>query len=206
MSYTTLQIIRDEHAALAAVLRSLRMMIERGPQGEPQRFFDVVRAMLFYIDEFPERLHHPKESDLLFPKVARVAPELMPVIGQLERDHMQGEGKVRALQHLLLAWELIGDTRRDEFTQAARQYVDFYTEHMRIEEAVIMPAAEKLLAPGEWETLDAAFMESRDPLAGGVREPCYERLFTRIVMTAPAPIGVGGSGTPSGADGYASAG
>jgi hemerythrin-like domain-containing protein len=30
------------------------------------QFFDVLRAMLFYVDEFPERLHHPKESALLY--------------------------------------------------------------------------------------------------------------------------------------------
>jgi hemerythrin-like domain-containing protein len=191
MSYTTLQIIHDEHAALAAVLRSLAMMLERGPLDEPERFFGVVRAMLFYIDEFPERLHHPKESDLLFPKLARVAPELMPVIGRLESDHMQGEGKVRSLQHLLLAWELIGETRRAAFMDSVQDYVAFYLEHMRIEETVIMPAAERLLSAADWETLDNAFGGSRDPLAGGVREPCYDRLFTRIVMTAPAPIGVG---------------
>jgi hemerythrin-like domain-containing protein len=191
MPHITLQVIRDEHAALAAVLRSLGLMLERGPLDEPERFFDVVRAMLFYIDEFPERLHHPNESNLLFPKLARVAPELMPVIERLEIDHMKGEGKVRALQHLLLGWELIGESRRTAFIDAARDYVAFYLEHMRVEETQIMPAAEKLLTPVDWETLDIAFMGSRDPLAGGVREPCYDHLFTRIVMMAPAPIGVG---------------
>jgi hemerythrin-like domain-containing protein len=191
MSHPTLQIIRDEHAALAAVLRSLQMMIARGPQDEPERFFDVVRAMLFYIDEFPERLHHPKESDLLFPKLARVAPELMPVIRKLEVDHMQGENKVRSLQHLLMGWELIGDSRRPVFTEAATKYIGFYLEHMRIEEAELLPVAEKRLTEEDWQLLDAAFLSSRDPLAGGVRDPSYDRLFTRIVMTAPAPIGVG---------------
>jgi hemerythrin-like domain-containing protein len=28
----------------------------------------VLRSMMFHIDEFPERLHHPKETELLFPK------------------------------------------------------------------------------------------------------------------------------------------
>ena len=83
MNRPALQIIRDEHAAVSAVLRSMLQMLERGADDEPMRFFDVVRAMLFYIDEFPERRHHPKESDLLFPKLARVAPELMPVIRRL---------------------------------------------------------------------------------------------------------------------------
>ena len=191
MPHATLQIIRDEHAALAAVLRSLVLMIDRGPGDAPERFFDVLRAMLFYIDEFPERRHHPKESDLLFPRLMRVAPELIPVIRQLEADHISGEAKVRELQHLLLAWELIGESRRMSFTDTARVYVAFYMAHMRTEETQVLPAAEKALDASDWAELDPAFARDRDPLAGGLRDPCYERLFTRIVLTAPAPIGVG---------------
>ena len=191
MPHLTLQIIRDEHAALAAILRSLIMLVDRGPQDEPERFFDVLRAMLFYIDEFPEKLHHPKETDLLFPKIERAAPELGPVIARLDVDHHNGEGRVRALQHQLLAWELLGDSRREAFVQSARTYVSFYLDHMRVEEAEVMPAAERLLTAEDWKELDQAFEASRDPLAGGAREPAFDRLFTRIVMTAPAPIGVG---------------
>src|SRR5690349_18183006 len=134
MNRTAIQIILDEHASLSAVLRSILMMIARGPGADRGRFFDVVRAMLFYIDEFPEKRHHPKESDMLFPKLARAAPEIMPVIRRLEFDHMRGEGKVRELQHLLLGWELMGDRRRASFAEAADTYVQFYLEHMRIEE------------------------------------------------------------------------
>src|SRR3954468_20399809 len=118
-----LQIIRDEHAAVAAVLRSMLQMMERSPDEQPERFFDVLRAMLFYIDEFPERRHHPKESDLLFPQLARAAPQRMPVIRRLEDDHMQGESRVRELRHLLMAWELLGDSRRQACQSAAREYV-----------------------------------------------------------------------------------
>lgn len=195
MSRPALQIIRDEHAALAAVLRSLLQMIEHVPDAQPERFFDVMRAMLFYIDEFPERLHHPKESDLLFPKIARRAPEMMPVIDRLEQDHMRGEGTVRELQHLLLAWELLGDARRTIFVNAMHRYVDFYLEHMRVEETEVLPAAQRLLDERDWAELDAAFASHVDPLTGThPRDPIYDRLFTRIVMKAPAPIGVGSPG------------
>jgi len=191
MPHLTLQIIRDEHAALAAILRSLVMLVERGPQDEPERFFDVLRAMLFYIDEFPEKLHHPKESDLLFPKIERAAPEMRPVIARLDMDHHYGEGRVRALQHQLLAWELLGESRSEAFITTARDYVNFYLDHMRVEETELLPTAERLLSQADWKELDQAFEATRDPLAGGAREPAFDRLFTRIVMTAPAPIGVG---------------
>lgn len=192
MAHESIRIIRDEHAALAAMLRSLRMMVDRGPTDEPESFFDVLRAMLFYIDEFPERLHHPKESELLFPRVARLSPETMDVIVQLEKDHERGESAVRELQHLLLAWELVGEARRPAFDQAAKDYLDFYLEHMRLEETVILPAAQKVLSAADWKELDAAFATNCDPLTGKYpRDPAYDRLFTRIVMRAPAPIGLG---------------
>ncbi|CAN5738095.1 hypothetical protein BH11PSE7_BH11PSE7_07780 [soil metagenome] len=169
------------------------MLIDSGPGDQPERFFDVLRAMLFYIDEFPEKRHHPKESNLLFPRIARAAPALLPVIRRLEAEHMRGEGKVRELQHLLLAWELIGDSRRQVFVDAASAYVSFYLEHMRTEETELLPAAAATLTAGEWTDLAAAFESDRDPLAGGVRDGSYDRLFTRIVLKAPAPIGAGAS-------------
>ena len=167
------------------------MMIERGPDQEPGRFFDVLRAMLFYIDEFPERLHHPKESDHLFPKLARAAPELLPVIHQLEADHMNGEANVRELQHLLLGWELIGETRRRAFVDSAQDYVRFYLEHMRIEETAV--------AAGRGPAVDGAGLERTGRRVRGLARPAGRRRARSRLRRpvhphrheAPAPIGVG---------------
>ena len=167
-------------------------MVERGPADKPQQFFDVLRAMLFYIDEFPERLHHPKESDLLFPRVVRAAPSVANAVERLEHDHVNGEKAVRELQHLLLAWELLGEMRKPAFVEQCKRYVDFYLEHMRLEETVILPEAEKMLTDADWKDLDAAFEKNCDPLSGKYPpDPAYVRLFTRIVTKAPAPIGLG---------------
>jgi hemerythrin-like domain-containing protein len=186
-----LKIIVDEHAAVAAVLRSMLPLIERGPGDEPERFFDVLRAMLFYIDEFPEKRHHPNESNLLFPRIVRKSPDAMTVIRKLETDHLKGEQRVRELQHQLLAWELLGDSRRALFTDNLQDYVRFYLDHMHIEEAHVLPLARKVLSSADWAEIDRAFEAARDPLAGGAREPGYDRLFTRIVLATPAPLGVG---------------
>ena len=196
MNHAALRVIRDEHASLAAMLQSLLQMVHRGvdPQGrgEHERYFDVMRAMLFYIDEFPETLHHPKETELLFPRVAKAAPETAEVIAQLDREHHAGENRVRKLMHLLMAWEYLGESRRVAFETAAIAYVGFYLEHMRQEEAVILPAAERALTNADWHALNAAFATNQDPLNTRLpRNPQFDRLFTRIVMLAPAPVGVG---------------
>ena len=192
MSHESTRIIHDEHAALAAMLQSLRMMVQRGPGTAPEQFFEVLRAMLFYIDEFPERLHHTKETELLFPPLLRRAPQLREVVDRLNRDHARGEANVRELQHLLLAWELVGESRRAAFEKAVTTFLDFYLEHMRQEETQILPEAEKVLEDEDWRALDAAFATNCDPLTGKYpRDPMYDRLFTHIVMRAPAPIGLG---------------
>ena len=193
MRHRTLDIIRDEHSSLAAMLQSMRMMVERGPGDDPHNFFDVMRAMLFYIDEFPERRHHPKESQLLFPRVAKAAPEVGLAIARLDRDHEYTERAVRDVQHLLLAWELLGESRRQQFTTEFTRYVNLYLEHMRLEEAEVLPAAERALTAADWDALDAEFEKNCDPLTGKYQpDPVYEALFSRIVRQAPAPIGLGG--------------
>lgn len=192
MRHRTLDIIRDEHSSLAAMLQSMRMMVERGPRDDPRNFFEVLRAMLFYIDEFPERRHHPKESQLLFPRVAKAAPEVGLAIARLDRDHEYTERAVRDVQHLLLAWELLGESRRQLFVTEFTRYVNLYLEHMRLEEAEVLPAAERALAAADWDELDAAFEKNCDPLTGKYQpDPVYETLFSRIVREAPAPIGLG---------------
>jgi hemerythrin-like domain-containing protein len=99
---------------------------------------------------------------------------------------------VRELQHLLVAWELMGEARRDLFVKALDGYIRFYLEHMRVEETVVIPAAQQHLTPADWAAIDVAFASNSDPLAPGKpRNPVYDRLFTRIVMRAPSPIGLG---------------
>ena len=192
MPAVSLQIIREAHASIAAVLRSLQVLVEQGPGDNPPSFFDGARAILFYIDEFPEREHHPKESEHLFPRVAQRAPHVAEVIARLDAEHVRGEAAVRELQHLLLAWELMGEGRREVFTEALWRYLAFYREHMRLEETMVLPAAQAYLDDDDWAAVDAAFATNVNPLAlGRPRDPAYDRLFTRIVMRVKSPLGQG---------------
>jgi hemerythrin-like domain-containing protein len=190
MTIRTLEIIRDEHQALAAMLRSLSMLLAHARRHGAPPDFDVLRAMLFYIDEFPERLHHTKESELLFPLLRERAPELAPVLDELDRDHARGEAAIRELEHALLAFEVMGPTRREAFEAAVQRYVGFYLEHMALEESQVLPAARACLDADDWMALDAAFEANRDPLTGHEPADEYRALFRRIAMAAPAPIGL----------------
>jgi hemerythrin-like domain-containing protein len=186
VAHRSLEIIRQEHASQATVLRAMQAMVDQGPGDDAPLYFDVMRGMLFYIDEFPQRQHHPKESELLFPRVLKAAPELQSLVDRLEREHQSGEAAVRELQHLLLAWELLGESRKPEFVQACVRYIAFSHEHMRLEETALLPVAQASFSPADWAALDTAFSQNRDPLSGKYPpDPVYDRLFARIVLHAP---------------------
>jgi len=143
------------------------------------------------VDEFPEKRHHRKESELLFPKLRARTPLSRELLDHLDDDHAHGERKVRELEHELLGFEMLGEPRRLAFEEAAGRYVGFYLAHMAKEEREILPLAEKVLTERDWADLDEAFLANADPLTGHEPSPDYAALFTRIVNAVPAPIGLG---------------
>ncbi len=191
MTHLTIQIIRSEHSALAAMLRSLLMLLELHRKNRTLPDFAALRAMLFYVDEFPEKRHHRRESEVLFPKLRARTPLSRDLLDRLDEDHARGERNIRDLEHALLAFEMIGESRRQAFEGAAERYVAFYLGHMALEEQEILPLAERVLTEGDWEAVDEAFALNCDPLTGHPPEADYEALFSRIVNMIPAPVGLG---------------
>lgn len=191
MTHATTRIILDEHAALAAMLRSIPLLLAQHRRQGSLPDFASLRAMLFYVDEFPEQRHHRKETELLFPMLRARTALAHDVLDRLDADHASGERAIRDLEHALLGFEIMGEARRQGFEQAAERYVSFYLAHMATEEQQILPLAEQVLSAGDWAELDAAFSENRDPMTGHEPEAAYRALFTRIVGMVPAPIGLG---------------
>lgn len=191
MTHAALRIIHEEHQALSAMLRSIVLLLAQHRRQGTLPDFATLRAMLFYMDEFPEKRHHLKESELLFPKVRARTPLAGEALDRLDQDHARGERSIRDLEHALLAFEMMGEPRREAFETAAQQYVDFYFAHMSLEEKQILPLAEQVLSAQDWAELDAAFAANRDPLTGHEPDAEYRALFTRIVNAVPAPIGLG---------------
>ncbi|MEO6408464.1 MAG: hemerythrin domain-containing protein [Burkholderiaceae bacterium] len=191
MTHAATRIIREEHVALAAMLRSIPLLLAQHQRQGTSPDFAVLRAMLFYVDEFPEKRHHKKESELLFPLLRARTPLAHDILDRLDQDHGEGERNIRQLEHALLGFEMMGESRRAAFERATERYVHFYLAHMAVEEQQILPLAEQVLTEADWAELDAAFLANRDPMTGSEPEPDYRLLFTRIVNAVPAPLGLG---------------
>ncbi|MEP6723769.1 MAG: hemerythrin domain-containing protein [Variovorax sp.] len=196
MTHPSLTIISHEHQALSAMLRSIILLLAEHRRRNTLPDFDALQAMLFYVDEFPEKLHHPKESRLLFPKLRGRNAKTDAVLDRLDRDHAHGEQAIRELEHALLGFRMMGgtdqgDARRDKFETLMKRYADFYLDHMHVEETEILPLAMTVLSDDEWIELDAAFLQNRDPLAGYEADEAYRPLFRKIVDTLQGSSSVG---------------
>lgn len=191
---SAINVIRSEHRSIAAVLHGLLYLVGEIRAGRSAARFDVLRAMVHYIDAFPERLHHPKEDRYLFVILRQRTREADSVLDRLEQQHRQGAEMIRDIEQALLHYEQGGAEFFEAFASRAAEYADFHWQHMREEEEVILPLAERVLTAKDWSVIDDAFAGNDDPLMGTEARRNYQQLFTRIVMLTPPPLGVGASG------------
>jgi hemerythrin-like domain-containing protein len=147
--------------------------------------------MLYYIREYPERLHHPKEDRYLFAALKRRTHEADALIADLEREHALGEKLLNDLTVALSVFEAGAPGGLPRFADEVTKFADFYWSHMQKEEDQILPVAERALTDEDWREIDAAFAANQDPNFSGDAQDEFRQLFTRIVNLTPAPIGLG---------------
>src|SRR6478609_4624792 len=117
--------ILDEHRSLAAVLHGLLYLVRAIDSGKMGADFKLMGAMVYYIDAFPERFHHPKEDEYLFKLLRLRRPE----------------------SGALLRFEHGGADGFAAFAAAVEAYAAFHWQHMRSEEEEILPLARQYLLP-----------------------------------------------------------
>jgi hemerythrin-like domain-containing protein len=187
----TLNVIRDEHRSIAAILHGMEYFVDKIRARKAKVNPRVFAAMIYYLDTFSERMHHPKEDRYLFSAMRSRGKEAAAIVADLEQEHAAGGDTLRRLEQCLVRYEEGGDKEFPAFSQAVERFVREYRDHMHKEEDIVFPLAERLLSASDWEAIDRAFGENRDPLAAERDTRDFEKLFDRIVNLAPPPIGVG---------------
>jgi hemerythrin-like domain-containing protein len=187
---TAIKIIRDEHRSISAVLHALKQLAKAAEDSSVEPRFEVFRAMIYYIDQFPERMHHPKEDQYLFALLAARAPATKSLVEELRAEHVMGAQLIRDLEQALVGLEVGWQGGARAFSAAVDAYAQFHWNHMRKEEQKLLPLAERFLTAEDWREIDAAFAGNNDPIAD-LREQDFEKLFSRIVTLAPEPVGLG---------------
>lgn len=189
-----LRIILDEHQSLAAILHAMRHIIGEIGAGRLQPDFGLLRAMVYYLDAYPEQSHHPKEDRYLFAPLKLRTSEGAEALAQLAQEHADSEVRIHALE---VALGLYSDDAPDgfaTFSQAFESYAAFYRSHMLLEEREILPLLLEHLTAEDWAAAAQAFRAETDPMSGtqtAQRNEDFQRIFSKLVAAAPDPIGLG---------------
>jgi hemerythrin-like domain-containing protein len=185
-----ISILKSEHRSIAAVLHALKELARMAHDATARPRFQALRSMVRYIDEYPEKLHHPKEDEFLFARLAARAPQARALLEELQAEHREGARLIRELERALLFFEEDWPGGAREFRKAVDAYAEFHWKHMRKEEEQVLPLAERFLTAEDWLVLDREFAANADPVAG-LHAHDLQKLFSRLVSLAPEPVGLG---------------
>jgi hemerythrin-like domain-containing protein len=190
MKFTAIRLIKDEHRSLAAVLQAAEFAVGKAVSAGKLPDFELLRAMLYYLREFPERRHHPNEDRVLFARIKARTHEADAAIAELEDEHQRGKNMLQSLTIALDNWQARAADGR-LFAEALSDFARFYWAHMEKEETSVMPVAERSLSNEDWHEIHAAFESHVDPMFGDDTANDFRNLYSRIIRLAPPPMGAG---------------
>jgi len=185
-----MSVIQREHRAIAAVVHCFEQLLRETHSGSLKAPIDVFELILIYMRDFPDKLHHPKEDDYLFAALEKRAPKLKKAIGDLKRQHDEGDRLTIEMLEKLEVLKADPEGAFKDFEQAANEFIEFQRGHLVFEETKVMPTARKALTEQDWEAIDAAFADNDDPIFGSAPSAKFDKLFSQIVATAPEPWGL----------------
>ena len=179
--------IKAEHRALARILGAMQLWVAHYRDAASPTDLALFEAMLRYIEEVPDRLHHPREDAVLFPAVA--AHECgRELVTELEREHAYGTPMLNELRRAYEALRQRAPNALNQLSSAVDEFAEFYWLHMRKEEQQLLPLAEDLLSAEQWERVESAFCNESDPLFGAAKSEKYRMLYRYISSHTQGPL------------------
>lgn len=182
---SAIEVMLSEHRRLSSIVNGMLRIAGNMTSSAGSPCAMLMRAMFYYIREFPEQIHHPKEEQYLFARLRERTDEFDAVIDDLGRQHEEGELRVSALERALTRYELAGASMLPALRDEVHGYAQFYARHRNLEESVILPAAQRYLTLTDWVEIDDAFGANRDPFESLEAEDDLDGLYKLIVQTMP---------------------
>ena len=169
-----------EHRHFARLLELLEQQVAAFHDDDHPNF-ELMLDVVSYLRYFPDRYHHARE-DVAFARLAELDAQMKPVVDRLLQEHRV---IAAAGSELLKYLEQVVDdvvVERAKVEAAAATYLVYYRRHLALEDRDILPCAEKLLTPQDWEAVEAAVPHGPDPLFGEDFEPRYRELRRQIAL------------------------
>lgn len=183
-----LDVVRDEHRAIAAVLDAMGHVVRGIDAGRMKADPVLLASMIDYFAEMPDKLHHPKENRIFAALRARTH-EFDQYLDVLEDEHRRAVPATSAMDRALVHFLATGPAGFAGVRDTMLAYITYEFKHLGVEERYVFPAARKYLTSEDWQDINADFGENADPWTG--LDDQFVKLFRQIATLTPAPIGLG---------------
>lgn len=181
---TVVKTLHGEHRSLERVVQTLQELLQEIASEYTQPDYALLALALYYIDEFPERLHHPKEDEHLFAALRGKSPAFERIIEELEREHEHDARLVSRMHRALVHYLAGGYASLETLKAAVDTYAQFLHAHMGKEETLLSDAR-GALTEAEWQRIADAFAQNQDPLFGQDVRQEFRKLNQRIRNLLP---------------------
>ena len=174
-----IRVLRQDHTNLAKLLDLLEGQVAIfNEAGVPD--YDIVNGVLTYCLTYPDQCHHPKEDLVLIKLQARDA-QAAEEVGDLEAEHERLAAQTRRIAALVSQILLEAEVPREQFGEAAQDFLRSYRQHMKQEEEVFFPAALGALKSEDWAEILTQLADISDPMFGVRPEKRFQTLRDNIL-------------------------
>ncbi len=135
-----------------------------------------VDEMVDFFRAFVDRCHHAKEERHLFPALRRHGPAPQGAsIETLLRDHDAGRQRIKAIEGALKKAQAAQAGAAAELGENLLAYAGLLRRHIGVEDGVLFPFADTVLAPDEQAALEEAFAKvEAEEIGEGVHERYHQ--------------------------------
>lgn len=177
---TPIQVLKDEHQLILAVLDSLEEGADRldsGDKIDPDFFLDAAK----FVAGFADKCHHSKEEDILF--VAMTAmnmPRDSGPVAVMLAEHDEGRRYTAGFRSAAEQMKEGDSAAADDVVRNVFDYVNLLREHINKEDNVLYPMAEQIIPADAMNNMSEDFQRVIDEDAKKDIPTRYRALSERL--------------------------
>lgn len=172
--------LKHEHAAVLVALQILDRVAAAVAAKDAQAPAHLEQLLDFF-KGFVDRCHHGKEEDVLFPELERRGvPRTGGPIGVMLSEHEVGRGLVRAIAEGLARVKREDAGGAAAITEHARAYQQMLQAHIKKEDNVLFPMADRLVPEDVAAELYEQFEAIERDRVGEGKHEAYHRMLHQL--------------------------
>ena len=157
LSTTTMAALARAHHSAEAVVQTILAIADSLEQA---RRIDtsLLTEVVFFLRTFSDKCQTAEEDALLFPAIeAKCMPPGSRLIENLRNDHQNLVTLTAELSEAADEYAAANNSGKERLASTLRRLAKLYSEHLRNEDYVMLPLAEKILSSKELNALLQAF-------------------------------------------------